>query len=129
VCSRRAVLLQSFLFTYSCTPKIQDRIGLLYKNSRELNKTIDLQLPGLPSFQCKEVKIDGQSFEIHFHNPIKCIEALFSDPEFSDELLLVPEWQFLDETKAEQWFHEMNTGQWWWQTQVFIRLFAQSASG
>lgn len=64
----------------------------------------------------------GKGCDVHFRDPIKCIEALFSDPDFSSELLLVPERQFSDTTKAEQWFHEMNTGRWWWKTQVLNSL-------
>ena len=57
-------------------------------------------------------------FDIYFRDPLKCIEALFSAPELCGELLLVPEQQCSDKTKNEQWFHEMNMGQWWWKTQV-----------
>ena len=73
----------------------------------------------------------GKCLDIHFRDPLKCIEALFSAPDFCDELLLVPERQYSDRTKEEQWFHEMNTGRWWWRTQVcdgqFHLIIARSA--
>ena len=46
--------------------KIQDMLGLSYKNSCELNKIIDSKLPSLPCFQWKQVKMGGKSFDIHF---------------------------------------------------------------
>ncbi|KAF8631684.1 hypothetical protein AX17_005039, partial [Amanita inopinata Kibby_2008] len=99
---------------------IQDALGLSYKNSRELNKIIDSKLPSLPHFQEKDVTLGEKRFTVYFRDPLKCIEALFGNPDISSELLLVPERQFSDRTRKEQWFHEMNTGLWWWETQKAI---------
>ena len=66
----------------------------------------------------KEVKIADETYEVYYRDPIKCIEALFSDPEFADALLLKPERHFTDQTKKNRYYHEMNTGIWWWKTQV-----------
>ena len=57
--------LSSQLLTYT-SAKIKDALGLSYKNSRELNNIIDSQLPGLPRFEWKEVKIGEKRFDIYF---------------------------------------------------------------
>ena len=98
--------------------QLREALGLSYKTSQDLNTIIDDNLPGRPSFMRKEVKIANETYEIYYRDPIKCIEALFSDPEFADALLLKPEKHFADWTKKNCYYHEMNTGIWWWKTQV-----------
>ncbi|KAF8889565.1 hypothetical protein BD779DRAFT_1610960 [Infundibulicybe gibba] len=96
----------------------QDALGLSYKNSRELNKIIDTQLPGnLPHFKRREIKIAGEVFDIYYRNPLECVKALFGDPEFANDLLLKPERHYTSPDKADRLYHEMNTGKWWWETQ------------
>ncbi|KAF8881923.1 hypothetical protein BD779DRAFT_1675255 [Infundibulicybe gibba] len=87
---------------------LQDALGLSYKNSRELNKIIDTELP---------VKIVGDVFDVYYRNPLECVRALFGDPEFAGDLLFKPERHYTSSDKADQLYHEMNTGKWWWDTQ------------
>lgn len=98
--------------------QLQDALNLSYKNSRELNKIIDNQLPGRPSFIRERVKMAGENYNVYYRDIIKCIEALFSDPEFADLLLLKPEKHFNEKNGDNRYYHEMNTGRWWWKTQV-----------
>ncbi|KAF8872990.1 hypothetical protein BD779DRAFT_1613730 [Infundibulicybe gibba] len=96
----------------------QDALGLSYKNSRELNKIIDTELPGdRPSFKRREIKIAGDIFDIYYRDPLECVKALFGDPEFAGDLLLKPERHYTSPDKMDQLYHEMNTGKWWWDTQ------------
>jgi hypothetical protein len=69
----------------------------------------------------EEVVMAGKAFDVFYRDPIKCIEALLSNPELCNGLLLMPERHYHDETKEEQLFHEMNTGRWWWETQVRVK--------
>ena len=83
----------------------------------ELNKIID-RLPGPPKFKRNPVTIAGEVFEMHSRDIIECIKWLFGDPDVLLHLLLKPERHYEDATKANRVYHEMNTGRWWWTTQV-----------
>ncbi|KAG1820104.1 hypothetical protein EV424DRAFT_1472488 [Suillus variegatus] len=78
---------------------VHEKLGLSYKNSRELNKIIDKQLPGRPK-EC-----------------IECVKALYGDPDFADFLVFTPERHYADKEQTVQLFHDMHTGKWWWNTQ------------
>jgi hypothetical protein len=58
---------------------------------QELNRIIDDKLPGRPPFQCHEVIVEGQAFEVYYRDVKACIQALFSDPEFAEHLKFRPE--------------------------------------
>ncbi|KAF8634713.1 hypothetical protein AX17_004123 [Amanita inopinata Kibby_2008] len=107
---------------------IQEALRLSYKNSHELNRIIDAHLPGLPRFTRKKVNMGKMPYDLYFRCPIKCIAMLFGNPELCNDLLLAPERQFVDETKAERLFHEMNTGLWWWQTQKELEKIRAGAT-
>lgn len=64
----------------------------------------------------------GEVFELYSHNIIDCIKSLFRDPEFTSYLLLVPERHYEDATLTNRMVHEMNTGRWWWDTQVRLTI-------
>ncbi|KAF8886786.1 hypothetical protein BD779DRAFT_1611686 [Infundibulicybe gibba] len=102
---------------------LQDKLGLSYKNSRELNQIIDTDLPNdRPRFERRDIKIAGETFDIFYRNPLECVKALFADPEFAGDLLLRPERHFADASKTDQLYHEMNTGRWWWDTQQALDI-------
>ena len=42
------------------------------------------------------------------------------DPDFSEDLILEPEQLYVDEDMMICIYHDMNTGKWWWDTQVDI---------
>ncbi|KAG1837613.1 hypothetical protein F4604DRAFT_1931480 [Suillus subluteus] len=73
---------------------LSDTLGLSFKNTRELNKIIDNELPGRPKFK-----------------------SLFGDLNFADFLVFAPERHYADEDETVRLYHEMNTGKWWWNTQ------------
>jgi Plavaka transposase len=91
---------------------------LSYKNSDELNKIIDNKLPGQPQFQHHEVVQSGEAFEFYLGNIIQCLEALWGNPDFVDDLITEPEHHYADEDMTVQMYHDMHTGKWWWRTQV-----------
>ncbi|KAM6491662.1 hypothetical protein JOM56_012906 [Amanita muscaria] len=107
---------------------LQEALNLSYKNSRELNQIIDDQLPGRPSFIREQVKMAGETYDVYYRDIIKCIEALFSDPEFADLLLLKPEKHFNEKNGDNRYYHEMNTGLWWWKTQVELEKRKRGAT-
>ena len=62
----------------------------------------------------------GEAVELFSRDIIECLRALWGDPEFSKDLIFEPERLYADEDMTIQNFHDMNTGNWWWDTQVGI---------
>ena len=98
-----------------------------YKNSEELNRIIDTKLPGRPQFTRREVVQSGEVIEYYARDIIECLRALWGDPDFDGDLIFEPERLYADEDMTIRIYHEMNTGKWWWDTQVeilssFLRL-------
>ena len=60
----------------------------------------------------------GEAVELYSRDVIECLRALWGDPEFSEDLILEPERLYADEDMTIRIFHDMNTGNWWWDTQV-----------
>ncbi|KDQ49877.1 hypothetical protein JAAARDRAFT_142786 [Jaapia argillacea MUCL 33604] len=103
-------------------------LGLSYKNSRELNKIVDEQLPGRPHFKREEIVIAGETFDVYFRDVIECVKALWGEPDFSPVLVFSPERHYLDEDKTDRLYHDMHTGKWWWSTQVAIEKESPGAT-
>ena len=55
---------------------------------------------------------------MYFRDVLECIKALFGDPEFAAVLLLVPERHYTNTDRDVRVYFDMNTGKWWWATQV-----------
>lgn len=89
---------------------------------RGLNKIIDSQLPSRPRFTLDHVVVAGESFEFYHRNILQCIEALYSDPEFAPYLKYAPEHRYTGPDESERIYHDMETGNWWWKTQVYCSL-------
>ena len=65
-----------------------------------------------------EVVVGGESFELYARDIIECIRALWADPEFLPYLVFEPERHYADDDHTIRMYHDMNTGKWWWATQV-----------
>jgi Plavaka transposase len=104
------------------TDKVVERLGLGYKNTAELNKLIDLELPGRPSFQRHEVIVGTEVCDVYFRDVIACVRALFADPDLTQYLVTAPEKHLTDGSNGRKirMYHDMHTGKWWWSTQVSI---------
>lgn len=99
--------------------QFSESLGLSFSNSEELNKIIDKKLPnGLPQFIREEVKVAGQTYEFYHRDVLKCIEALYGDPELAEFLVYAPEEHYTGPDKKCRVFSEMNSGKWWWARQV-----------
>ncbi|KAG1894665.1 uncharacterized protein F5891DRAFT_1254818 [Suillus fuscotomentosus] len=97
-----------------------EKIGLSFKNTQELNKIIDNELPGRPKFKHNQIVIANEAFDVYYRDIIECIKALFSDPNFADVLVFAPEHHYADEDETIRLYHEMHTGQWWWNSQKHL---------
>ncbi|KAI9461560.1 hypothetical protein BJY52DRAFT_1203368 [Lactarius psammicola] len=99
---------------------VQDRLGLTFKNTRELNKMIDSHLPGRPPFQRKEIVVGDEVCEVFYRDILQCIHTLFGDPDLGPYLIFAPEKHYIDDERTEQMYHDMHTGSWWWSTQAAV---------
>ncbi|KIK32509.1 hypothetical protein CY34DRAFT_18999 [Suillus luteus UH-Slu-Lm8-n1] len=69
-----------------------ENLGLSYKNSQELNKIIDTEIPAhRPCFQRKEILVASEAFNVYYRDIIECVKALYGDPEFAQHLIFTPE--------------------------------------
>ncbi|KAH7904457.1 hypothetical protein BJ138DRAFT_993077, partial [Hygrophoropsis aurantiaca] len=96
---------------------VGDKLGLSYRNSRELNMIIDKKLPSRPHFKHEQVVVAGEAFDIYYRDVIKCVKALYSDPDFAPYLAFRAERHYADQDQTTRLFHDMHTGKWWWETQ------------
>jgi hypothetical protein len=94
-----------------------------YKNSDELNRIIDTKLPGRPQFTRQEVVQSGEVLEFYTRDIVECLRALWGDPDFNNDLILEPERLYADQDMTIRIYHDMNSGKWWWDTQVERSFF------
>ena len=87
-------------------------------NTIELNKIIDTKLPHQPAFKHHEIIIADEPFELYTRDIVECIKTLWGDPEFAPFLVIEPEQHYADKDHTVQLYHDMQTGKWWWATQV-----------
>ncbi|KAG1836595.1 hypothetical protein C8R48DRAFT_623187 [Suillus tomentosus] len=99
---------------------LSEKIGLSFKNTRELNKIIDNELPGRPKFKRDQIVVANEVFDVYYRDIIECIKALFGDPNFADVLVFAPERHYADEDETIRLYHEMHTGKWWWNSQKHL---------
>ncbi|PCH34487.1 hypothetical protein WOLCODRAFT_61054 [Wolfiporia cocos MD-104 SS10] len=97
---------------------VVEALGLSYKNSNELNAIIDRGISGNPHFQCKDVAVAGETYQVYFRDIIECIKALFGDPEIACYLVFAPERHYANAQKTVRLYHDMHTGDWWWTAQL-----------
>ncbi|KAG1729535.1 uncharacterized protein EDB91DRAFT_1239235 [Suillus paluster] len=98
-----------------------EQLGLSYRNSCELNKIIDNQIPARqPRFKCQEILMAGEAFNVYFQDILQCVKSLFGDPELAPYLVFAPERHYSDEDQTQRLYHDMHTGNWWWRTQILV---------
>lgn len=81
---------------------------------QELDKIIDEKiLNEHPYFQCSEIIVDNVAYNIYFCNILEYVCLLYSDPEFTQHLVFLPERHYADADQTSQLYHDMYTGKWW----------------
>ena len=112
------VRLVYHVYQYLIRSQVRELLGLSYGSMAELNKIIDNHLPSRPKFVRKEVIVGGQAFDVYFRDVLECIRALYGNPEFAKTLVFAPERHYLDSARTKRAYHEMHTGDWWWEKQA-----------
>lgn len=110
-------LLMPFLLIFTMA-KVAEALHLSFKNSHKLNTIINKLPLAQPQFKRYKIIVAGESFEVYFQDILECIRLLYGDLEFAPLLLLVPEKHYTDGTCQVCVYFDMNTGKWWWVTQV-----------
>jgi hypothetical protein len=64
--------------------------------------------------------VGGETFAMYSRDILECIKALYGDAEFAEHLLFKPERHYKHSDRKERVYHDMHTGEWWWQVQVNI---------
>jgi hypothetical protein len=122
--------LKSIAYIFLLFSKFQERLGLSYRNSRELNKLVD-NLPQRPHFQRGDIRIGTEVIEVYHRDIMQCLKALYGDPEFASFLKFRPEKHFTTSEQNGQesrQYHEMHTAKWWWKTQIAIEKTTPGAT-
>ncbi|KAI0059399.1 hypothetical protein BV25DRAFT_1783583, partial [Artomyces pyxidatus] len=99
---------------------VLDRLELSFKTAAEMNALVDGELPERPGFQCEEIEVDGETYEVYFRDVLECVRILYGNPEFAQHMAYAPEQHFADDEMKKRIFSEMHTGDWWWQAQVCL---------
>ncbi|KAM6490342.1 hypothetical protein JOM56_014319 [Amanita muscaria] len=100
---------------------VVESLGLSFKTVRELNTLIDTKLPGRPRFHQQEITVSGETVMLYSRDIIACISDLYGDPNFARHLIHRPERQYRkDGNKRIRIFHDMQTGDWWWEMQKVL---------
>ncbi|KAK7017889.1 hypothetical protein VNI00_018532 [Paramarasmius palmivorus] len=93
-----------------------ERLGLSFSTSNELNRLIDT-LPDRPRCHREEISVGGEAFEFYYRDVRECIKTLWADPDFTPYLVFAPERHYRDRLKTVRLYHDVHTGDWWWETQ------------
>lgn len=69
--------------------------------------------------------MEGEAYDVYYRDILECVRALYGDPEFVPYLVYAPEHHFLEGEEPahkRRVYHDMYTGDWWWQVQVSVWL-------
>ncbi|KAM6491449.1 hypothetical protein JOM56_013018 [Amanita muscaria] len=100
---------------------VVESLGLSFKTVRELNSLIDTKLPGRPCFRQQSITVGSESVMLYSRDIIESISALYGEPKFAHHLIHRPERQYKkDGDKRMRVFHDMHTGDWWWEMQKVL---------
>lgn len=98
-------------------------LGLSYKNARELNKLIDKRLPRRPQFHHHQIRVADENVSLYTRDIVESLQELYGDPTFTQYLIHRPERHYTMQSgshERQRVYHDMHTGNWWWEVQVRI---------
>jgi uncharacterized protein YigE (DUF2233 family) len=62
--------------------------------------------------------VGGETFSMYSRDILECIKALYGDGDFAKDLLFKLERHYRRKDRNQRVYHNMHTGEWWWQVQV-----------
>ncbi|KAH9061974.1 hypothetical protein EDB87DRAFT_391243 [Lactarius vividus] len=108
-------------------PEVVERLCLSYSTTNELNSIID-KLPGPPPFKSDVLEVGGEHLHFYHRDIILCIQTLFGNPEFTQDLVFAPERHYADAERTCRVYSEMHTGDWWWSVQTSLESIRPGAT-
>ena len=110
--------------------QINSKEKLSFYNSYSFLKKVDM-LPIGPEWKCSIIEVTGdlldddgntmsEHLELWHRDPVECVKALIGNPAFKEYISYVPERVYIDDEGKVRVFDEMWTGNWWWDTQVWL---------
>ncbi|KAI6040960.1 hypothetical protein EDC04DRAFT_2879042 [Pisolithus marmoratus] len=110
-------------------------VGDHYGSNHTFMKIVD-KLPTSPEWKCELVHtygdvedirhdlegkedpiMDGEEMELWMCDPVACIRELIRNLAFHGNITYTPKKVYMDHQGSTQWYDEMWTGDWWWETQ------------
>ncbi|GJE84945.1 Plavaka transposase-domain containing protein [Phanerochaete sordida] len=107
---------------------IQQKLGLTFQNTREVNALVDTLPSTRPRFVRDEIVVDQQAFDVYFRDVIACIRSLYGEPDFAQHLVFLPERHYSDPDHTKRLYHDMHTGKWWWAAQKAVEANAEGGT-
>jgi hypothetical protein len=95
-----------------------ETLGISYKNIRELNAIIDTELPSRPRFHRQDIEIAGETVTMYSRNIVECVKALYGNAKYAEQMIFKPERHYDKDNGRQRHYHDLHTGEWWWQMQV-----------
>ncbi|KAJ3493238.1 hypothetical protein NLJ89_g11065 [Agrocybe chaxingu] len=103
-------------------PGLREKLGLSFKNIREIHQTIDNDIPDRAGiWKTEDLFFDDAPdvpYTIRYRNPLEAIMSLWGDPSLAKHLVYRPQKVFTDEDRTSRVYTEMWTGDWWNGVQV-----------
>ena len=110
--------------------QVKSKENLPFYNSYTFLKKVDNVLIG-PEWKCSIVNITrdrldedrntmNEQLELWHCDPIDCMKGLIGNPAFKDYISYVPKHVYIDDEGKIRIFDKMWTGDWWWDTQVWL---------
>lgn len=99
------------------------RLGLTISSVDTMHSMID-DLPGIGDWNLSVFNLEGhpklRPHELYHRSLKDCVASLVGSPHLAPHMLWEPEKHFSTEDCAPgtQQYSEMNTGEWWWKTQI-----------
>ena len=87
---------------------------LSFHRQYDIHRLLDAGLPVvLPTFTRCPITIEGREVVCYMRPALDCAKALFSSPQWAQQLLTVPERHYADATRSARLYGDMNTGELW----------------
>ncbi|KDQ19373.1 hypothetical protein BOTBODRAFT_96113, partial [Botryobasidium botryosum FD-172 SS1] len=111
-------------------PITQSRTRPSFRNKGQFFKLVD-ELPHGPEFARRTVTVVGdlqdsdgkfleEELEIWGRNPVDCIQEILQNPSHKGHDRYAPRKVYTDSTQTVREYGEMDTSDWWWETQFKI---------
>ncbi|KAI0039298.1 hypothetical protein FA95DRAFT_1504352 [Auriscalpium vulgare] len=108
--------------------EVRERLDLSFKTASDINKIVDNQLPPIAEFQCDEITVEGETYEVYYRDVMQCVRELYGNPEFLPTMKFAPEMHYADDEQEVPIYSEMHTGRWWREMQVRLETNTPGAT-